>query len=96
MIHDLISAINSRQEIEFTYSGYVRTARPVAVGESRKGNVVLRCYQTKGMHVTPGHEWDLCLVDDISNLVVTNIVFHVDPPGYKKGDKHMKDIYAEL
>ncbi len=96
MIRDLMSAINSRKEIEFTYSGYDRTAQPVAVGESSKGNVVLRCYQTKGMHVTPGHEWDLCLVDDISNLVVTNNVFHADPPGYKKGDKHMKDIYAEL
>ncbi|AUT41578.1 hypothetical protein ACK3Z8_09245 [Aeromonas caviae] len=96
MIRELIDAINSRKEIEFTYSGYVRKAKPVAVGVSRKDNVVLRCYQTEGMHVTPGHEWDLCLVDDISNLVVTNNVFHVDPPGYKKGDKHMKDIYAEL
>ncbi|MBV7596480.1 hypothetical protein ACW5WU_15685 [Aeromonas encheleia] len=96
MINKLMSAIKSRSEIEFTYSGYARVAQPVAIGESSKGNTVLRCYQTKGMHVTPGHEWDLCLVDDISNLVITNNTFHIDPPGYKKGDKHMKKIYAEL
>lgn len=40
MIRDLIDAINSRKEIEFTYSGYVRKAKPVAVGVSRKDNLI--------------------------------------------------------
>lgn len=96
MIETLISAINERREIQFTYSGYDRVAQPAAIGESRKGNVVLRCYQTEGGHVTPGHEWDLCLVDEISELTVTEDAFTYDPPGYKKGDKHMLEIYAEL
>jgi hypothetical protein len=96
MIQTLMDAIDERLEIRFTYSGYDRVAQPAAIGESRKGNVVLRCYQTEGGHVTPGHEWDLCIVDDISSLTVTNDVFEDNPPGYKKGDKHMREIYAEL
>lgn len=96
MIGTLINAINERLEVRFTYSGYERTAQPAAIGESRKGNIVLRCYQTEGGHVTPGHEWDLCIVEDMSGLTVTSNMFRDNPPGYKKGDRHMREIYAEL
>jgi predicted DNA-binding transcriptional regulator YafY len=96
MINTLISAINERREVSFTYSGISRIVRPVAIGESRKGNVVLRCYQIKGGHIRPGHEWDLCLIDNISSLQITNDFFVVDPLGYKKGDKQMCKIFTEL
>lgn len=96
MIDTIISAINNREEISFTYSGLHRVAQPSAVGASRAGNDVLRCYQTEGGHITPGHEWDLCTVSKIQNLKTTGNNFQSNPPGYNPGDKGMSDIYAEL
>jgi hypothetical protein len=96
MLNTLISAIKQRQYIVFTYSGLEREAMPVAVGESRAGNMVLRCYQTEGGHVSAGHEWDLCEISKISGLQVLSKTFLSNPPGYKKGDKHMLKIHAEL
>lgn len=96
MIDTLISAINNRKEIEFTYSGLYRIGQPAAVGVSTSGNEVLRIYQTVGGHVHPNHEWDFCFVTDLSNVRATNNTFHNDPPGYSKGDKGMATIYAEL
>jgi len=96
MIDTIISAINNRKEISFTYSGLHRVVQPAAVGVSRAGNEVLRCYQTEGGHITPGHEWDLCTVEKIQNLELTSNHFHEDPPGYKPNDKGMTNIYAEL
>ncbi|WP_444944109.1 hypothetical protein ACJJIK_02550 [Microbulbifer sp. ZKSA006] len=96
MIEDIISAINNRKEISFTYSGLNRIAQPAAVGLSTRGNEVLRCYQTEGGHITSGHEWDLCYLSKISNLQLTGNTFAFNPPGYKRGDRGMQDIFAEL
>ena len=63
---------------------------------ARAGNDVLRCYQTKGGHVTHGHDWDLCEFSKISNLNTTGESFANARPDYKKGDKGMSRIYAEL
>lgn len=96
MLNTLIAAIRERNYISFTYSGLPREAQPAAVGVSRAGNDVLRCYQTAGGHVTPGHEWDLCDLSQMLNVTILDKTFQVDPPGYKRGDKHMTTIYAEL
>jgi hypothetical protein len=90
------SAIRAREELSFTYSGIARVVQPVAVGLSRVGNDVLRCYQTQGGHVTPGHVWDLCEVALMSNVRGTGNTFVADPPGYKRGDRHMAPIYVEI
>lgn len=96
MLQTIIKAIRDREYISFTYSGLHRVAQPAAAGVSRAGNDVLRCYQTEGGHITPGHEWDFCEISKISNLATTGKYFEVNPPGYKKGDSHMISIYAEL
>lgn len=75
MLQTLIDAIRNRQVITFSYSGFARTAEPHAVGISTAGNQVLRCFQTHGGHVTPGHEWDMCQLSRISNLVTINATF---------------------
>ncbi len=92
----LIKAIHQRKYVSFTYSGLQREVQPVAVGISRAGNQVLRCYQTAGGHITSGHEWDLCELSKIQNLQTLEKIFFTNPPDYKKGDKHMTHIYAEL
>lgn len=96
MLNTIIQAINNREEISFTYSGLSRVAQPSAVGISTAGNDVLRCFQTQGGHITPGHEWDLCTVSNISNLQLTGNTFGVNPRGYKQGDRGMQRIYAQL
>ena len=96
MLQLLIEAIRNRQQLEFTYSNIVRVAHPTAVGISSAGNEVLRCYQIEGGHVTPGHAWDLCRIELISNLRLTGHRFDTDPPGYKAGDGGMIRIFAQL
>ncbi|QSL94407.1 hypothetical protein JWV26_08635 [Ectopseudomonas toyotomiensis] len=92
----LAQAINERRYIAFTYSGLQREAQPAAVGISHAGNPVLRCYQTAGGHITPGHEWDFCELSKIVGLKVLDKTFSSNPPSYKKGDKGMSQIFAEL
>lgn len=96
MLQIIINAIHNREYLAFTYSGYSRIVQPAAVGVSRAGNDVLRCYQTAGGHVTPGHEWDLCDLSKISSLRATGEHFAGEPPQYRRGDKGMSTIYAEL
>lgn len=96
MLNKVIDAIQSRQYLSFTYSGFHRVVQPAAVGTSSKGNNVLRCYQIAGGHVTPGHEWDLCYLSEIVSLAATGDNFIENPPGYKRGDKAMTRIYAQL
>lgn len=96
MLQIIISAIRDRKVLSFTYSGISRIVQPVAVGVSRTGNDALRCYQTQGGHITPGHEWDFCVISEISDLRATGEHFEGEPPGYKRGDRHMTTIYAEL
>lgn len=96
MLQTIINAIRNREILLFTYSGLPRTVQPVAAGVSRAGNDVLRCYQIAGGHITSGHEWDLCEISKISNLRVDGQHFSGEPPRYKRGDKGMTTIYAEL
>ena len=91
-----ISAIRQRKYISFTFSGLARVAQPAAVGVSKAGNPVLRCFQTEGGHITAGHEWDFCELSKIVGLQVLDKTFASNPAGYRRGDKHMAHIYAEL
>jgi hypothetical protein len=96
MLQTIIDAIKNRRVLSFIYDGYHRVVEPHAVGSSTAGNDVLRCYQTEGGHVTLGHDWDLCELSKISTLQLTGGNFANARPDYKKGDKGMSRIYAEL
>ncbi|MNM21806.1 hypothetical protein D3C81_321710 [compost metagenome] len=92
----ITDAINTLKVLKFTYSGIDRLVEPHAIGISRTGKILLRCFQTLGGHVTPGHEWDLCELSKISNLRVSGDYFQGPRPGYRKGDSHMVSIFAQL
>lgn len=96
MLQIIINAIRNREYLAFTYSGYPRIVQPVAVGASLAGNDVLRCYQTAGGHVTYGREWDLCEISKMSKLRAAGEHFVGEPPQYRRGDKGISTIYAEL
>jgi hypothetical protein len=96
MRHIIEEAIRNRRYLTFTYKGIPRLVQPTAVGISRAGNDVLRCFQAKGGHNTDGHDWNLCTLVEIKDLSVTKEKFDTPPPGYNRGDKGMVKIYAEL
>lgn len=96
MLQTIIDAIHNRESLAFNYSGISRVVEPHAVGMSTAGHKVLRCYQTHGSHVTPGHEWDLCDLSKIVGLRKSGSVFANARSGYKQGDRGMTTIYAEL
>jgi hypothetical protein len=92
----IIDAINNRQILTFTYSGIYRVVEPHTVGISSTGNEMLRCYQIKGGHISLGHEWDLCDLKKIHNIQVETEQFREPRSGYKRGDKGMIRIFAQL
>lgn len=96
MQSELIRAIEARRYITFVYDGIAREAQPAALGTLSTGSVALRCYQTAGGHITPGHEWNLCKLEKMAQLKVLSKGFSADPPGYKRGDKQMTRIFAQL
>lgn len=97
MLQVIINAIKNNQILSFSYNGYSRVVEPHTVGISKvSGKDMLSCYQIEGNHVTAGHKWDLCELSKISNLNLTGGNFSNTRVGYKKGDKRMSRIYAEL
>lgn len=96
MLQTIIDAIRNHQVLAFSYSGLDRVVEPHTVGISRAGHQILRCYQIQGGHVSLGHDWDLCELGKMRDLRVTGDTFLNPRTGYKRGDRHMTRIYAEL
>lgn len=96
MRQKIIDAINGKRVLSFEYDGHPRVVEPHTVGVSTAGNPVLRCFQTAGSHVRWDHDWNLCTLDKIVNLKETGETFAEPRPGYKKGDRGMSVIHAEL
>jgi len=91
------NAVETRTILKFSYDGEPRVVEPHACGISIAGNDVLRCYQISGGSVSgtvPG--WHLMKQSKIENLIVTDSHFDSPRVGYKKGDKGMTLIYAEI
>ena len=92
----IIDAIANKLVLSFSYNGFPRVVEPHAMGVSRAGKEVLRCYQTHGSHITPGHDWDLCDLGKIAGIKTTGEIFASARNGYKRGDSHMTQIFAQL
>ncbi len=97
----LVDAIKSRNPVTFYYSGPTKPekdsvkrgvrirAEIVAMGLSKKGNVIVRAYvqppsvSKKGYNKT---NWRTFIVDRMSNInVLTDETFDTKRPGYKEG-----------
>jgi hypothetical protein len=91
------NAVETKTILKFNYDGEPRIVEPHACGVSTAGNEVMRCYQTAGGSVSgtvPG--WHLMKFSKIENLITTDSHFDSPRSGYKKGDKGMTLIYAEI
>jgi len=96
MLQTIISAVQNKELISFGYEGYTRVVEPHAVGVSTAGHKVLRCFQVEGRHEEQNHNWDLVLLSKIVDLSTTGQRFSSERQGYRRGDKGMTTIYAQL
>jgi hypothetical protein len=95
---DLCTAINERRLIGFFYKGHQRVLKPAAHGPHKTTRTpVLRAYQVGGERntgETPG--WGMYDLNDVQGLTVLEETFEDNPPGYRRGDKHILPIHCEL
>lgn len=90
-------AIHNKIRLSFSYDGLRRIVEPHAYGMTSKGNEVLRCFQVNGGHNSPNpHNWELLSASKIFGLSLTEEHFSSARPGYKRGDKAMSTIFAQL
>lgn len=99
----LVNAIKNRNPVTFYYSGPKTTeknnvkpgvrirAEIVAMGLSKKGNVIVRAYIQPPSVSKKGYDktnWRTFIVDRMSNIsVLTNETFDDKRPGYKEGSE---------
>ncbi|WP_298267477.1 hypothetical protein [Geobacter sp.] len=97
MRNTIINAIRQKKKLSLRYDGVMRIVEPHAYGISKKGHELLRCYQVRGGHTsyTP-HDWDLLKVSEITALTDTGEHFACARPDYRRDDKAMQTIYAQL
>jgi hypothetical protein len=93
----IVDAIHNKEQLSLSYLGYRRIVEPHAYGCTIKGNEVLRCYQVQGGHTSDiPHNWELLSVSQIFGLSQTGEHFEHARPEYKRDDKAMSAIYAQL
>lgn len=93
----IIDAITNKQLIDLHYSGYSRTVEPHAYGVDKNGVEKLRCYQVAGGSAS--HDpvnWKILTVDEMFSVHTTGRGFAGARLDYKRGDKAMQIIYAQL
>jgi hypothetical protein len=94
---DFRQAIENRKLVELTYEGLLRRVIPTAYGVvKRTGNVAVRVYLVAGFTRSGGSPWRLFLMAKMANPQMLEEGFATDPPGYKRGDRDLNPIYAQL
>lgn len=94
---DFRVAIESRRLVDLTYDGLPRRVIPTAYGVVKTtGNVAVRVFLVGGASHSGGSPWRLFLIAKMVNPEILDEGFTEDPPGYKRGDRDLNPIYAEL
>jgi YD repeat-containing protein len=90
-------AVRSQRVLRLAYDGYERVVEPHAYGRDGAGRDVLRVWQLSG---GPGAAepsgWQLLRVDEVRGVSETGDAFPHHRPGYKRGDKEIPFLYAQL
>lgn len=92
---DICDAIENQFVIEFHYDGEVRVVEPHCYGVSSKGNEIIRGYQIGGHSSSGKMGWKLYDISKTEAIITTETKFEVRSD-YKRGDKGMAEIYAEI
>jgi hypothetical protein len=97
MNHIIVQAIRERRLLELSYNNIERTVEPYAYGATKTGYEMLTCYQVAGRHSSyKPHDWDYLDVSKIKNLTLSEDLFSGTRRGYKRDDRRMTTIYAQL
>lgn len=96
MNQTIINAIKNQNVLEIVYEGELRIVEPHCYGETTKGNEGLRVFQTGGYSSSGRMGWKLYDLGKADDIDVLDDTFPGPRPGYKRGDKGMDEIYAEL
>lgn len=111
MLQTIINAINEREVLSLVYGNLTRVVEPHAVGISLMGNNVLWAFQLYVEQSTPnryqynyvthdhvglGYEWDWFELSQIASLHGAHKHFIGTRYGYKRGNKQMIKIFAQL
>jgi len=92
----ITDAIKNKQVIEFYYDGGPRTVEPHCFGTTTAGNPGLRGYQTAGYSSSGSLGWKMFDMSKASGIKTSGNTFSGPRPGYKRGDRGMSSINAEL
>lgn len=95
MNQQIIEAIKNKIVIEFYYDGELRIVEPHCYGETTAGNEGLRAYQIDGYSSSGKMGWKMYDLGKADDLAVSKNTFEVRD-GYKRGDKGMSKIFAEI
>lgn len=95
MNQEIIDAIESQNVVEFYYEGELRIVEPHCYGKTSAGNEGLRAYQVGGYSSSGKMGWKMYDLGKADDITVTEETFEVRSE-YKRGDKGMSVIYAEI
>ncbi|MGN6818295.1 MAG: hypothetical protein ACTHJR_06445 [Sphingomonas sp.] len=93
----LRKAMIDKKAVKFTYEGLPRTVEVHAFGESSKGHLLFRGFQTAGESENQLPNWRLFNLSKIpvESFDITNVDSLAPRPGYKQGDSQMT-VFSEL
>jgi predicted DNA-binding transcriptional regulator YafY len=90
-------AIQNRNLLSFTYDGFAREVEPHCLGIDKNGHSALRAYQVAGGSESGKYVgWKMFHVNEMHSLNVLSKTFQQPRNGYKRGDKDMMRIQAEV
>jgi hypothetical protein len=95
MNQEIIDAIENQNVVEFYYEGDLRIVEPHCYGKTSAGNEGLRAYQVGGYSSSGKMGWKMYDLGKADDITVTEEAFEVRSE-YKRGDKGMSVIYAEI
>lgn len=88
---ELIEAIDAKHIISFTYKDKKRKAEVYALGVSKSGNLVCRCYEI------PVGGFKLFLVDEMKNVTLEDRRWFIPRSGYNRGgDASMVEVLKQV
>ena len=92
----ITQAIHDKKVLELRYHGYFRIVEPHAYGRDKDDDEILRCYQASGGSESGERAgWKILKVREIFSLHLTPASFSTRS-GYKRSDKAMVRIYAQV
>jgi hypothetical protein len=96
-IHTAVEALKAKRRLEIRYDGYTRVVEVHACGYTDKRNAVMRVWQVRGGSVSGERSgWKLLRLDETRGLQILDEPSEAPRAGYRKGDRDMVQILAQV